>query len=48
MRKQYPATFKAKVVLDLLKEEKSLPETAAQYGIHINQLRQWRQRAQDE
>ena len=48
MRKQYPPTFKAKIVLELLKEEKSLQEAAAHYGIHINQLRQWRQRAVDE
>lgn len=48
MRKQYPPTFKAKIVLELLKEEKTRQEAAAQYGIHINQLRQWRQRAVDE
>lgn len=48
MRKQYPPTFKAKIVLELLKEEKSLQEAAAHYDVHINQLRQWRQRALDE
>lgn len=46
MRKQYPPTLKAKIVLELLKEEKTLPETAAHYGIHINQLRQWQQRVE--
>lgn len=48
MRKQYPPTFKAKIVLELLKEEKSLQEASAHYDVHINQLRQWRQRALDE
>lgn len=48
MRKQYPPTVKAKIVLELLKEEKTLQEAAAHYGIHVNQLRQWRQRAVDE
>lgn len=48
MRKQYPPTFKAKIVLELLKEEKTLQEAAAQYSVHVNQLRQWRQRAVDE
>jgi transposase-like protein len=48
MRKQYPPTVKAKIVLELLKEEKTLQEAAAHYGIHVNQLRQWRQRAEDE
>ena len=48
MRKQYPPTLKAKIVLELLKEEKSIQELAAQYGIHLTQLRQWRQKALDE
>ena len=48
MRKQYPPTVKAQIVLELLKEEKTLQEAAGHYGIHVNQLRQWRQRAIDE
>lgn len=48
MRKQYPPTLKAKIVLELLKEEMTLQEAAAHYSIHINQLRQWRQRAVTE
>lgn len=47
MRKQYPPTVKAQIVLELLKEEKTLQEAAGHYGIHVNQLRQWRQRAVD-
>ena len=35
-------------MLELLKEEKTVPEAAVHYGIHVNQLRQWRQRAVDE
>lgn len=41
-RKRYSAQFKAKVVLELLKEEKSLSELANEHGIHPNQLRAWR------
>lgn len=48
MRKRYPPTFKAQMVLTLLKEEKSLAQLAGEQGIHINQLRQWRQRVLDE
>lgn len=48
MRKQYPPNFKAKVVLELLKEEKSINELAAEHNIHLTQLRQWRQKALDE
>ena len=42
MRKQYTAAFKAKLVLELLKETKSLAQLAAEHKVHPNQLRQWR------
>jgi transposase-like protein len=42
MRRRYSAAFKAQVVQQLLREEKSLTEVAAEHGIHSNQLRQWR------
>lgn len=35
-------------MLELLKEEQTFQEASAHYGIHVNQLRQWRQRAVDE
>jgi putative transposase len=34
MRKHYTASFKAQVVLELLKEEKSISEIASEYGVH--------------
>jgi transposase len=34
MRKQYTAAFKAKVVQDLLKEEKTLAQIASEYEVH--------------
>lgn len=48
MRKQYPPTFKAKAALELLKEEKTLNQLAGEYQVHVNQLRDWRQRLLDE
>jgi transposase-like protein len=42
MRKKYTAEFKAKVVLELLREELSISQLAAGYGIHPNQLSKWR------
>ena len=42
MRKQYPAAFKAKVVQELLKEEKTFAQIAAQYEVHPTQLKSWR------
>jgi len=45
MRKQYTAAFKAKVVQELLKEEKTLVQIAADYEVHPTQLKEWRARA---
>jgi len=42
MRKQYTAAFKAKVVQELLKEEKTLAQIAAEYKVHPTQLKNWR------
>ena len=42
MRKQYPAAFKAKVVRELLKEEKTIAQIAAEYEVHPTQLKNWR------
>ena len=45
MRKRYSAAFKAQVVLELLKEERSVAQIASEYGIHPNQLYQWKAQA---
>ena len=45
MRKQYTAAFKAKVVQELLKEEKTFTQLAADYEVHPTQLKEWRARA---
>jgi len=44
-RKTYTAAFKAKVVVELLREEKPLAQVAAQYEVHPSQLRKWKQLA---
>lgn len=41
-RKSYPPSFKAKVVLEMLKETKSITELSSEYGIHATQLHRWR------
>src|SRR5690625_7979667 len=41
-RKRYSPEFKAQVVLEILKEEKSFSELSSEYGIHVNQLRKWK------
>ena len=42
MRKQYSAAFKARVVQELLKEEKTLAQIASEYEVHPTQLKNWR------
>jgi len=43
MKKTYTATFKAQVVLELLKETKTLNQLASEYAIAPTVLREWRQ-----
>ena len=42
MRKQYSATFKADAIRELLKEEKTISQLAAQLGVHPSQLKEWK------
>jgi transposase-like protein len=44
-RKQYPAEIKAKIVLEILKEEKSIFQIASEYGIHPSVLNRWKNTA---
>ncbi len=47
MRKRYTTAFKVKVILELLKEEKTVNQLAAEYGVHPTQLRDWKKQALD-
>ncbi len=40
-RAHYSASFKAQIVREILKEEKTIPQIAAEHGIHPNLLRRW-------
>lgn len=42
-RKHYTADFKAKVVKEMLKEEKTIGQLAAEYEVHSNMLYRWRE-----
>ncbi len=44
-RKRYTPQFKAQLVEQMLREEKSVSQLAAEHGIHPNQLYQWRDQA---
>ena len=45
MRKRYSATFKADAVKELLKEEKTINQLAAELGVHPTQLKEWKKTA---
>jgi putative transposase len=45
MRKRYSAAFKAQMVVELLKEEKTVNQLAAEHGVHPTQLRDWKKQA---
>lgn len=42
MRKRHSSAFKAKIVLEALKEEKSLAQIASENGLHPNQISTWK------
>jgi len=42
MRKQYSNTFKAEIVKELMKEEKTISQLASEHGIHPTQLKEWK------
>ena len=43
MRRQYDAAFKAKIALEAVKGEKIMAQIASEFGVHPNQIGQWRQ-----
>ncbi len=47
MKKTYTPEFKAQVVREILREQKTMAEIASEYGIHPVQLSQWKKAALD-
>ena len=47
MRKRYTPAQKAAIVLEVLREEETLPNIAARHEIHPNQLYKWKAQALD-
>lgn len=42
MRKTYTSEFRKRVVLEILKEEKTISEIASEYEVHPSQLKKWK------
>jgi transposase-like protein len=48
IRTRHSASFKAKVALEAVKEEKTISQLASEYEVHPNQIRQWKKRLLQE
>jgi transposase len=42
IRKNHNGAFKAKVALEAVKGEKTLAQLSSEFGVHANQIGQWR------
>jgi len=47
-RRKFTAEFKARVALDALSGEHTLSELASKYGVHPNQVSQWKKQAKEQ
>jgi transposase-like protein len=43
-RKNYPAALKVKVVLAALKGDKTFAQLSSEFGVHPNQIQEWKKR----
>jgi len=44
-RKSYTTEFKVKIALEAIKGQRTVNEIAAHYGVHPNQVTQWKKQA---
>ena len=44
-RKIYDGNFKARVVLEVIKGQKTISEIASEYGVYPNQIINWKKKA---
>ncbi len=47
-RKQYDSRFKAKVAIEAIKNQQTIAQIASDYGVHPNQVSQWKKQVLEE
>ena len=48
MRKSHEGAFKAKVVLEVLRGEKTIAQIGSEYGVHPNQIGKWKRQVLED
>ena len=48
MRKNHEGAFKAKVALEAVKGEKTMAQLSSEFGVHVNQIGQWKKHLLEE
>jgi len=47
-RKMHDSVFKAKVALEAVRGEKTIAQISSEYGVHVNQISQWKKKLLQE
>ena len=47
-RKRYDSHFKAQVAIEAIKNQQTVAQIASEYGVHPNQVSQWKKQALDQ
>lgn len=47
-RRRFTAEFKARVALEALKENRTIAQLASQYGVHPNQISEWKRQLKEQ
>ena len=47
-RKQYDGRFKAQVAIEALKNQQTVAQIASEYGVHPNQVSQWKKQVLEQ
>ena len=47
-RKRYDSRFKAQVAIEAIKNQQTIAQIASEYGVHPNQVSQWKKQALDQ